>query len=495
MKKILSVILVTVVLAGAAHAQSFKRVVLYQDMALLTVEVSASGGRIAVDCPPELILDSVVVAPVRGTGVRSMSIEPKRLASGKAKELRDALGAKRVELEERKRRQKTVERQIELIFDAAGVKDKETPFSRTRLSDALMFIDEKVEELNKKHILLGGEIEDLSLAVKDLEERLEAVSRERGYEIAVETDGDGTVEISYAVKSGSWKPEYAVYAAPGKNEVRIDATAVVRQATGADWEAEELLVATGRPGFGIHAPELSPWYIGLPRYRLSVMKQKADMTAAAPEEYASAQDFEAGVRATAASYVIGAAESITLPGDGTPKSIIIQRKTIEATIERLTCPRIDSAVFLKTQALWSGSAPIIAGTYSAYVDGEFTGRGTIGEAQPGEMIGIDLGRDEGIKVEREGKMFHEKTLTGKDRTTYTYTMTVKNTRSHPVQITLKDQIPVSQDEAVRVELVESSPKAVPDKDGIMVWELSCTPGAVRTVSFAFAVTGLPPLER
>lgn len=51
MKKILSVILVTVVLAGAAHAQSFKRVVLYQDMALLTVEVSASGGRIAVDCP------------------------------------------------------------------------------------------------------------------------------------------------------------------------------------------------------------------------------------------------------------------------------------------------------------------------------------------------------------------------------------------------------------------------------------------------------------
>ncbi len=493
MKRILSAFLITAVLAGAAHAESFRRVVLYQDMALLTVERSASGGRLVVDCPPELIHDSVIVAPARGTGIRSMSIEPKRLVSGKAKQLKDALAGKRAELEERKRLRKTVERQIELIFDAAGVKDKETPFSRTHLSDALLFIDEKVEGLNRKHILLGREIDELSLAVKDLEEQLGAVSRKQGYEITVETDSDGAVQISYAVKNGSWKPEYAVHADPGRKEMRIEATAVARQATGTDWEAEELLVATGRPGFGIHAPELSPWYIGLPRYRGSVMMEKSALMSAAPEADAVDQDFETEVKATAASYVMGAAGSVTLPGDGTPTSIILQKKTMEAAIERLTCPRIDKSAFLRAQAVWNGSAPILAGAYSAYVDGEFMGRGTIRQAQPGEKIGIDLGRDEGMKVERTEKVFHEKTLTGKDRTTYTCSVIIRNTRSHPVEITLKDQIPVSQDEAVKAELVESNPKTVPDKDGILAWKLDCAPGAVRTVTFAFTVTGMPPL--
>ena len=493
MKRTLLAFLITAVLAGAAHAESFKRVVLYQDMAFLTVERPAPAGRVVIDCPSGLVHDSVIAVPARGGSIKSTSIEPKRLISGKAKQLTDALIEKRSALEEKKRHQKMVERQIELIFDAAGVKNKETPFSRTQLSDALLFIDEKVAGLDGKHIRLGREIEEISLTIKDLEEQLGAVSRKQGYEITVETDKEGIVKVSYAVQNGSWKPEYAVHADPTGGELRIDATAVVRQATGTDWEAEELLVATGRPGFGIHAPELSPWYIGMSMYRGGIMMEKSAMMSAVPEADAMDQDFEAEVKATAASYVMGAAKSVTLPGDGTPKSIVFQKKRVEAVIERLTSPRIDNGVFLRAQAVWNGSAPILAGTYSAYVDGEFMGRGTLRQAQPGEKIVVDLGRDEGVAVERTEKVFHEKTLTGKDRTTYTSTVTIKNTRSHPVRITLKDQIPVSQDEAVRAELVESSPKTVPDKDGMLTWELDCAQGAAQTVTFAFSITGMPPL--
>ncbi|HPX17505.1 MAG TPA: DUF4139 domain-containing protein [Deltaproteobacteria bacterium] len=492
MKRTLLVFLLVGFLSVAARAEDFQRVVLYQDMAFLTLERPAVDGCLVIECPPDLIPDSVTVAPVRGGSVRSMSIEPRRLTSGKTEQLKAALAEKRSLLEEKRMLRKTVERQIELIFGAAGVRDGQAPFSRTHLADALNFIDERVEPLNKRYIGLGGEIEALSTEVKDLEEQLAAVSRRPGYLITIETDRDGEFRVSYVVRGGSWSPEYAVHADPARGMMRIDASAVIRQATGTDWEVEELLVATGRPGLGIQAPEPVPWYIGMPRYRADSLQQKAVPMAVAPEEAAMDQDFEAEVKATSASYVIGAARSVRLPGDGTPSTVVLQKKQMQAEFMRLTCPRIDSGAFLRAAAVWGGNAPILSGAYSAYVDGEFMGRGVIGRTRPGEEFTVDLGRDEGIAVERKEKVFHEKTITKKDKTTYSYTITIRNARAHPVRVALKDQIPVSRDEAVRSELVKATPEAVPDEDGILLWELECAPGAEEVVRFSFCITGMPP---
>lgn len=488
MKKCFPMVMLAVFLAGSVRAEEFSRVVLYRDMALLTLERQSSEGRLAIECPPELILDSVRVVPARGVSIRTLSVEPKRVSSGRAGQLREELVESRAMLEEKRRLQKTLERQIELIFQSAGAGEKEARFSRDLLQDALAFIDERVGELNRRHIRLGREIEDLSVRVKDLEEQLAAVSRRQGYEIVVETDTDGPVTVSYAVTSGSWTPEYAVHAESARGEMAIEMRAVIRQATGSDWEARELLVATGRPRTGIQAPELQPWYVGQPRNQPVLMMEKAARATAAED-----MALEPEVRATAVSYIVGTAQTVALPGDGTPRAVILQRKTLQSSLQRLTCPRVDSGVFLRAEALWSGSMPIVPGVYSAYLDGEFTGRGTMQPAGPGEGLTVDLGRDEGIVVERTQRSFHEKTLTGKDRTTYFHTIILRNSRPHTVAITLKDQIPVSGDEAVKVELVEASPKVAPGKDGILTWRLDLAPSSEQEVSFAFAITGMPPL--
>ena len=243
--------------AGSVSAESFKRVVLYQDMAYLTTEKTAKAGKVTIDAPAELIRDSVSIVPSKGGTVKSLTIEPKRFTSGKAKGLIDLLAEKKANLEAKKRLQKTFEREIELIFEAAA-KDKEATFSRTRVSDALSFIDTRVNALNAKSIALGNEIEKLAVEVKDLEEQLGEISKRQGYEITGELDSDRPVQVSYAVRGGSWKPEYTVYANTAKGEMWIETNALIRQTTGTDWDAEELSVATGRPSFGIQAPELYP---------------------------------------------------------------------------------------------------------------------------------------------------------------------------------------------------------------------------------------------
>jgi len=496
MKRALWTVVISLVLAGTASADVFKRAVLYQDVAYLTVERATSDRKLIIEAPPEMIRESLSVVTLNGGSVRSIGVEPRRLMSGQAKRIQDELSGKEARLEGRKRLKATCERQIELIFEAAGSKGKDAVFSKPRLTEALSFIDARVGSLNAKVISLDKEIEELSLQVKDLRNELSQVSKKQGLEIVVETDSDRTVQVSYAVRTGSWQPEYTVRADPAKGELFIETSALMSQATGTDWEIGELSVATGRPGFGIEAPGLSPWNIGLPepyaRNQLAV-RQKSLM--AAPEAMAvdEAGSVEPEVRATAVSYLIGAARGVTLPGDGKPKAVVLQKKRVAAVMERLTVPKLDPAVYLRATAPWDAQAPLIAGPYTAFVEGEFTGRGFMKPAQPGEKLTVDLGRDEGIKVERKDKVFHERTLTGKDRTTYAYTMTVKNTRATPTKVTLKDQVPVSVDERVKVDLIETTPKAVPDKDGILTWELDLKPGAEARATFSFSVTGMPPL--
>lgn len=493
MKRSLLTILLVLVLSGAAYAEAFKRVVLYQDMAYLTVERMTTGRKLLVDAPPEMVRESLSVVPVQGGSIRSIGVEPKRVMSGRAAGIKADLDRNRAALEAKKRLKATAERQIELVFDAARGGEKEAPFSKTRLAEALSFIDARVGGLNEKVVSLDREIEGLSLKVKDLEAELAQVSGRRGFEITVEADAERLVEVSYAVTNGSWSPEYTVRADPAAGELAIETSALMRQATGIDWEIAQLAVATGRPGFGVGAPELLPWEIGLPRaYRGEGALQKSAL-AAAPMAQAEDSLEEPEVKATAVSFIVGAARSVTLPGDGKPRTTVLQRKPVKAVLERVSAPKLDSSVYLRATAPWEANLPLMPGSYTAFVEGEFMGRGFLKGAQPGERISVDLGRDEGVTVERREKVFHERTLTGKDRTTYTSTMTVKNTRKTLVRVTLKDQVPLSRDEAVRVDLVEASPKAVPDKDGILSWDLDLKAGAEAKVVLSFSVTGRPPL--
>ena len=486
MKRPLCLLALLLTLSTPVLSESIKRAVIYQDMAYLTLDREAVNHKVLLDVPPDVIPESITAVP-KGGVIRSLEVELWRSVSGKTKQIQDLLAQKRALLASKKKLQATVEKEIVIIFDAAGATKKESTFPKTRMVEALAFIDERVNALNARHIKLGQEMDELETQVKDLEDQLRAISERQGYRITVEADG--IIQISYALKNAYWKPEYAVYAAPGKGELRLETSARIWQATGMDWDAEEVFISTGRPSFGIQAPELYPWRLAAPRIQKRMYKEQ-DMLAAAPEEGAMENEME--VKATATSYFIGAVRTVTIPGDGTPRTVSLQKKALDAKLFRITAPKLKAAAFLRAEGTWPGNAPLIPGSYSAFVDNEFCGKGNLKEVQPGEKMTLDLGKDEGIKVERKEKVYHEKTITGKDKTTYTYTITIENTRAEQVRMTAKDQIPISQDEEIKVNLLEANPKAIPDEDGMLTWEIDCPAHKKTTVGFSFSVTGLPP---
>lgn len=489
MKRPLVLVFMLLLVAHPVSAEAIKRVVLYQDMAYITLEKTAQDHAVVIDVPPDIILDSIMAAAKPGGTLTSLEIEPWRASTGKARQLQEHLRQKKSQLEGKRRLQATYEKQIDIIYTAAQALRRDSNFPRQRLVESLAFIDERVNALNAKSIRTAEEIAELATQIKDLEEQLQTLSQRQGYRLTARAKG--VLSISYAVRNAFWRPEYTVSALPGKNALTVETSARLWQSTGMDWEAEEILVSTGRPSYGIQAPDIRPWYVAAPRpVRRKIMAEAAMM--AAPLETDEEAAHEPEVKATSTSFFIGVARSVTVPGDGTPRTVRLQKQALTPTFSRITIPKLNQAVFLRAEGPWPGQAPIIPGNYTAFVDGEYCGKGAFKAFQPGEKLSVDLGRDEGLKVKRQEQRFHEKTLTGKDKTTYSVTILIENTRAQPAGVSVKDQIPVSQDEKVTVELTAADPKARPDKDGALTWEITCPANAKASVTFSFVVVGIAP---
>jgi uncharacterized protein (TIGR02231 family) len=471
-----------------------KKAVVYDESAHLSFEREVHG-HAAIEAPPEMVPDSLTLVPLKEGVIRSVSTEPLRSVSGKVKDLEDLLAKKRASLASIRREQAMVEKQIEIIYDAAGSKGKATSFEKVRLGDALVFIESKVSNLNNRVVALTGKTEKLEIEIKDLQDQLNSMSRNPGYKIDIEADG--IMEISYVIKGSFWKPEYRAYALPDKNKLGLELSARVWQSSGMDLDIRELFISTGRPGFGIQAPELQPWYLynAYPVSKRAMKSMGETLQAEAAQAAAPREDTSPQVETTTISHLIGAAKNIHLPGDGTPITVQLQQQSLSAEFKRVTVPKYSQQVYLRAECTLQGDVPLVPGSYSAFVDGVFSGRGDMVRIEPEQKMTLDLGIDEGIKAKRkELKAFHEKTLTGKDRTTYAYVITIENTRNVQSQVIVKDQIPISQDESITVDLIKADPQVKPDQEGILTWAVDLGPKKKEQVEFSFSVTGIRQLS-
>jgi len=473
-------------LTSVSHAEAIKRAVLYDSMAHLTFEKTISG-MLVLDGTPDMIVDSLTATPVDTAMIRSVTVEPQRMVSGAALDLKERLTRRKAALDLKSKTLTMVEKQVAVIYGAALAGDKDQAFEAQHVAEALNFIEGRIPGLNAQQVALSQEIEKLEIEVKDLQSQLDRISTRQGFRIVIEAEG--VVEISYVVRNASWTPLYRVLSSPDAGELIIDASARIHQTTGMDWEIETLAVSTGRPSFGIQAPEIGPWYLEAfsrgPRTAFKSMEDTHVSTEATP-----LQGAEVSVEVTSTSFVVGVARGILLPGDGTWRTIDLGRTAQQGVFTRIAIPKYRESAFLRAEATLSGSIPVLPGTYFAFVDGVFSGRGTLRNTQPGEKMEIDLGIDEGIGIERTLKeRYRDKTLLGKNRVRYTYEMTVKNARTSPVLLKLKDHIPLSRDQNIKVELLGVTPRVEPDDDGILAWNLQMDPGQITRVTLSFSITG------
>lgn len=324
-----------------------------------------------------------------------------------------------------------------------------------------------------------------------------------------------TLRVTYAVRNARWLPLYDARLDTGakdrKPQLELVRRAEVTQSTGEDWSNVTLGVSTVRIARGGSAPELGSLvaqYPQIPKPRalgsvadttmpapaqmqrkmqsLAVPTEQADMPARADEQQAVAEigDFQATFKIPG-RVSLGAAEGA--------KSLKIAATTVPADLAVRAAPVLDPTAFLEASFKQTDDTTLLPGKVAIYRDGVFVGRGKLSASAKDDIVRLGFGADDKVKVERAVLKRNEGSagllLTTSKTDERAFKTTVRNGHDFPIHVAIEDQLPVSENDEIVVEMLPATTpptaKDIRDKRGVLEWSFDAKPGEVKDINFAW----------
>jgi uncharacterized protein (TIGR02231 family) len=159
-----------------------------------------------------------------------------------------------------------------------------------------------------------------------------------------------------------------------------------------------------------------------------------------------------------------------------------------------TVPKAEQKAYLYAKLTIARGTPVLPGTVALFRDSTFVGNGRLPLLAPGEEYELGFGVDDMIRV-RHAIVEDRRGETGLIATTKTdvrnYRITVKNLHPRAIQLSVLDQVPVSQNDGIKIELqgrTQPSRRNVEDKRGVLAWDMKLEPDEEKAVEFGYRVS-------
>ena len=182
-------------------------------------------------------------------------------------------------------------------------------------------------------------------------------------------------------------------------------------------------------------------------------------------------------------------QSLTLPDGGKTTTTEIARYELPATYEYRGIPKIDKEAFLMASATDWSKLNLLEGEANVYFDNSFVGKSILDPTVASDTLQFSLGRDPGIRIERTkvNESSSRRFFGSSQEQTLTWRITVKNTRSEAIGLTVCDQTPVSRNSDINVTIEELSGGLRDNKTGIVTWVMQLQPGEQRELLLQYKV--------
>lgn len=390
------------------------------------------------------------------------------------------------------------------------------------LKDALEYLRQRLGNINTELQKLKREEFKVSVTKHRLEERLAELNEENqrsGEQNPEQKKGAVNqvivtvsslfaaavnIDINYFVRNAGWTPSYDLRATSANTNLKLDHKASVYQNSGIDWNDATLTLSTGTPNQGNTKPELNTNYLN---YYVARSYSYSGATAAPSMNTMSLKstddakmfDREEVQSKTAADYTVVVENPIrvdyeiklkySIPSDSKTHTVMVQSKEVPSTFIYSAIPKLDPNAFLLAKVTDWENMKLIPGAARIYFDGAYIGETSINPQETDDTLQLNMGRDKSIVMERKKlkDKSKEKTFNNDRVLTYTYEITLRNTKSAGVNLEVEDQIPVSQIEEIKVALLESSHAQLDELTGKLKWTLSLKSKEVRKLSFSYEV--------
>ncbi|KAM5375018.1 hypothetical protein ACJA88_007683 [Fusarium oxysporum] len=322
---------------------------------------------------------------------------------------------------------------------------------------------------------------------------VELVQRPRSKTADLEETSSCNLVLSYVTNSAFWTPSYDIQLSTVDSTGTLCFDAGLHNTTSEIWENCKITLSTSQAtssSLDESIPSLTPWRIKLGNKKSSsaesgafesvVELQQQATWRMAQMDFSSNDDFDAlldeDTTMTDAQPSLefqnslveetGFTTTFDLPGLKTlvPKFTVSKQRVARLQFTNVLfshtiVAKYQPAAYLKAKLKNNSKLTLLRGPASLTLDGSFMGQTKIPRCSSGEVFTLSLGVDSAIRVMYPKPDVRRSTsgvFSKEDSSVYVRAVTVHNTRvtaKKPISLLVLDQIPVSEDDRLRVELL------------------------------------------
>lgn len=315
----------------------------------------------------------------------------------------------------------------------------------------------------------------------------------------------GKLEISYLVNDAGWSTSYDIRAEGNDKPLKLVQKANIYQNSGEDWNDVNLTLSTITPNMNNVKPYLPVEYLSYLVYRSvyndELSKSKTEQRPSAMSESAGGTSIDDNsVRALTSSDFMQTVQTMTnieysipliysIPSDGENHVVAIQNLNLKTEYMYYLTPKIDKQAFLVAKITDFEEYELMPGTASIFFNGSFVGSTSLNTSELSDTIELALGRDRSIIVGRKKQKEDIKNvIIGTNQIkTYTYLINVKNSKSNSINVTLTDQIPISNDKDIIVKPLITKGGELDETTGLLTWKLKLSSNESKTIKLSYSV--------
>ncbi len=325
-------------------------------------------------------------------------------------------------------------------------------------------------ECNRKIANYKEEIVKIASQQRELNVKKEQPTSEIIITVSSKKAQTVSLEALYVITTAGWKAKYDLRAISVTKPISLVYKGEVYQGSGFDWKDVKLTLSTGEPLKSGTKPELSTWWLDFIPTNSNNNKQAYN-------------------NKNSTTHTFKIPNSYTIPTDGKNHSIEITKYSLPSNYEYSAIPKKDKDAFLMARITDWEQYHLLNGSINLFFEGTYIGSSDLNVNIPDDTLNISLGRDKNIIIEREKlKDFTKERIIGtKKVVTYVFEIKIRNNKYEKINLIIEDQIPVSQNDKIDIELEESSDAKYDELTGKLTWDLKLNPSETKVLKFKYTV--------
>ena len=393
------------------------------------------------------------------------------------------------------------------------------------LKQTVEYYTNKMNEINKKLLALEKKKKDKEKVQQRLQVRYDNLQnyQNQTYDakkyapiprvvitLSAAEAASGKIAFSYLVSQAGWVPLYDIRSDSQTGKISLTYKAQVFQNSGIDWDNIKLNISTNNPYANKTKPELNPWYIDYYAYKrkmeleeISVKGARAIPQAAFNQGFmlddAKDKNLEekpalgADQFTTVVHQLIAAEFKIDLPysikSNNEKNLVLIKNSDLNTTFKYYSVPKVDPGVYLVAQMTKLDELQLVPASANIFFDGSYIGETYLDPTSMDDTLNLSLGKDPNIVVKRTllKQKSKDKVVQDKRERTFSYQIEVQNNKSSAIQLIIQDQVPMTTNNDITIELLEKDSARELPGNGILEWDYKLKPGENKKLEFSFKV--------